>query len=100
LNVAEAKRSGVRREAIFARAEEVKETEVRHVGCGSAKGVASDIGRSENIVEEGKRDRFDSAWWGVLFGVASVQGGEADIELAKAVQARVNEAQAGEARGH
>jgi hypothetical protein len=98
LNVAEAERSGIGRETIFTRAEEVEETEIRHVGRGAAKGVASENGRPD-VVEEGKGNRLDAAWWGVLFGVALVKGGEADIKLAKAVQARVDEAQAGEARG-
>jgi hypothetical protein len=85
LDVAEAEWSGVRRETIFARAEEVEETEIRHVGRGATKGVASEDGRPVDIVEEGEGNRFDASGWGVLFGVALVKGGQADIKLAKAV---------------
>jgi hypothetical protein len=42
-------------------------------------------------VKEVEGDRFDTSGWGVLFGVALVKGGKADIKLAKAVQAWIDE---------
>lgn len=85
LDVTEAEWSGIRRETIFARAEEAEETEVRHVGGGAAEWVASKVSRLIDVVEEGKGNRFDAAGWRVLFGVALVKVGEADIKLAKAI---------------
>jgi len=73
------------RNGIFARAEEVEETKIRHVCRGAAKGVASKIGRAVDVVEERKGNRFDAAGWGILFGVALVEGGEADVKVARAV---------------
>lgn len=99
LDVTKTKRSGLGGDTIFARTEEVEETNVGHVGGGKAQGITGKESNTVDFMEEWKWDRFDTAGRWVKLGIAFVEIGKAVIDFAKSVQARIVLAQLGEDRG-
>jgi hypothetical protein len=98
LDIAEAKRVAFTRAAIFARAKEPKERHVAQVGHSKADVVAVEGGQLANIVENGKRKRFDARRWGVFLGITAKLTVKAEVKEAGAyLVARVQGPHAGEA---
>ena len=89
LDIADAKGGRFGSQAIFTRAEQIVEGNISHITGSEAKGITGKERNAGNLVKQGDGNWFDAAGRRVMFGIAFVEIGKANINVSEAIEAGI-----------
>ena len=89
LDIADAKGGRFGSQAVFTRAEQVEKGNISHITGSKAKGITGKERNAGNLVKQGDGNRFDAAGRRVMFGIAFVEIGKANINVSEAIEAGI-----------
>ena len=89
MNIADTKGGRFGSQAIFTRVEQVVKGNISHITGSEAKGITGKERNAGNLVKQGDGNWFDAAGRRVMFGIAFVEIGKANINVSEAIEAGI-----------